>query len=693
MRLKKILAAGLATLMLTACAVPAVSALKPHGTGIKMRNWLTNDPNYEFSDAYKTSVWYDNFTSLDFSENQRNTVLRIAVSQLGYHEGDSAADFNGMNMSGSSNYIEYARLLVPHYNDNHYEWCACFVNWCLNQAHIDYVSSEIGCWKWVGELKGMKYWQDSSAYGGTYTPKPADMIFFNWKHAESKNNASGHIGYVLYTTETHVYTIEGNADNNVTIRSYALNDPSVIGYGTPPYDEGNEETIDFSYKNGRPRGYYVVNNMNARLKDEGGKSICRVPVGSCVELCGVADGQAKVLFDDKEGYLPENILVLMTPMTGKDTLTFDANGGQNAPASAEIAIGESTTVTMDTPTLEGDTFLGWALRPYDMIPDYLPGDTISLTGSMTLYAIWENHSLTLAKAALADGIYPRLRRPDATNNSAAVVLGSVNPALLVPQNGTYVTLADDTVCGKVLSVSSTEICSDPYFTIPYAELMKSAELPIRDASDVTFVVFRIKNVSLSNRAMDLFYTCDTKNTSDESDQTARIVSSMADKTEDWQYLVFDMREAKDWDGNILSLRLDYERSSMAADETLLVSDLFLLSKDAELAALKDGTYFFAADDKVSYEDSEETTSAPQESETLPESVSDPESATSSLITPEASDTADASVAETATPDASATQTETSADTAAASGCSAVASSALAVLTVLGAALLIKRRED
>ena len=673
MRLKKILAAGLATLMLTACAVPAVSALKPHGTGIKMRNWLTNDPNYDFSDAYKTSVWYENFTSLDFSENQRNTVLRIAISQLGYHEGDSAADFDGMNMSGSSNYIEYARLLIPHYNDNHYEWCACFVNWCLNQAHIDYVSSEIGCWKWVGELKGMKYWQDSLAHGGSYTPKPADMIFFQW---EGKNTGSNHIGYVLYTTDTKVYTIEGNADNNVTIRSYALNDPCVIGYGTPPYDEGNEETIDFSYKNGRPRGYYVVNSMNAKLKGEDGKNICNVPVGSCVELCSIEDGNAKVLFGDKEGYLSENILVLMTPMTGKDTLTFDANGGQNPPAAVEIAIGESMTVTTDVPTLEGDTFLGWSLRPYDMIPDYRAGDTISLTGNMTLYAVWENHSLTLAKAALADGIYPRLPRPDATNNSAALIMGAVNPAILLPKNSTQVSIADDATYGKVLSVSSTETSNDPYFSVPYAALMKSAELPIRQASDVTFVVFRIKNVSLSNRAMDLIYTCDTNNTSDTNDQTAHIVSTVMDKGEDWQYLVFDMRGAKDWDGDILSLRLNYERSSLAAGETLLISDMFLLAKDAELTALKDGTYFFAAEEKVTYEEesSGTETAAPTESDNGTDTVAD--------------------ATDTASTDASTDAYGTVAETAAAgSGCSSVAASALAVLALMGTALLIKRRED
>ena len=178
MNFKKITAILLVAILLTAVTVPTVSALEPFGHGLPMRNWLTNDPNYQFSEEYKTSVWYQNFTTLELTENERNNVLRIAVSQLGYHEGDSAKDFDGMNKNGSSNYIEYARLLVPHYNNNAYEWCACFVNWCLNQARFDKASSEIGCWKWVGELKTMNMFQDSVAYGGTYTPKPADFIFF-----------------------------------------------------------------------------------------------------------------------------------------------------------------------------------------------------------------------------------------------------------------------------------------------------------------------------------------------------------------------------------------------------------------------------------------------------------------------------------------------------------------------------------
>ncbi len=237
MNWKKPLSAALATLLVGTSAALTASALEPHGTGIKCRNWLTNNPEYAFSDAYMESVWYDNFTALEFSGNTRNDILAIAISQLGYHEGE-IGDYSGTSTDSSGNCVEYFRLLIQgngtNWNDNAAEWCACFVSWCLNQAHVDYASSEIGCWKWVQELKTMGMFEDSAAYSGTYTPQPADMIFFNWN---SVNTNSGHIGYVLYTTDTHVYTIEGNSGNRVQVRSYALDDPQVIGYGTPKYEE------------------------------------------------------------------------------------------------------------------------------------------------------------------------------------------------------------------------------------------------------------------------------------------------------------------------------------------------------------------------------------------------------------------------------------------------------------------------
>lgn len=328
--MQKLIAVLLSVLMLAVPATVSIQALEPSGNGVKIRNWVTNDPNYTFSEAYMTSVWYQNFHSLSLTENQRNNVLRIAVSQLGYHEGNSPEEFSGTNRSGSGNYIEYARLIVPNYNNNSYEWCACFVNWVLNQARIDYCYGEIGCWKWVEWLKANDMFEDSAAYKGSYDPQPADMIFFNWN---ATNTTSGHIGYVLYTTEDKVYTIEGNSNNEVGIRSYALNDPCIIGYGTPPYEEGSEATLDYAYANGMPRGAYVITSAMARITTEADNTtrLTTTVLGSTVKLLELVETEkkgtrAKVLVSvdgvETVGYMEPQYLCLMTPM---NTLSFVAD--------------------------------------------------------------------------------------------------------------------------------------------------------------------------------------------------------------------------------------------------------------------------------------------------------------------------------------------------------------------------------
>ncbi len=598
MKFKKIASALLAFLLLASSAAPVVSALEPHGTGIKMRQWLTNDPNYTFSEEYKTSVWYENFTSLELTENDRNNILRIAVSQLGYHEGDSAKDFDGMNRNGSSNYIEYARLLVPHYNNNAYEWCACFVNWCLNQARFDKASSEIGCWKWVGELKTMKMWQDSAAYKGTYTPKPADMIFFNWK---GTNTTSGHIGYVLYTTETHVFTLEGNADNNVTVRSYSLNDPCVIGYGTPPYNEGNEPTIDYSYADGMPRGTYVVNSYTAVLRKEatGGGRVCNIPAGSAVVLEEVVDNMARVRYGDNVGYLPTNILYLMTLSAGEDTLTYDANGGTGAPEAQKVIIGEPHALSDTLPSLEGDTFLGWSLTPYSAIPEFKAGDPISLDGDTTLYAVWEKHSVELANAAFAEGKAPAFARPDTITNSSAILSGTLSDLSALTGTDTDIMFFTDGNHGKVLALTSTAESADPYVTLAYGELMKSLRLAPVTGETAAYVVLKVKNVSMNNTAVELCF-----NGSD-----AKITSLLASGN-DWQYLVFDLTDTGSFEGELNTLRIDWEKAANEAGNTMYLSDIYFVPTSEQVKALTAGVYIYPTQELT-----ESETEVPTEPET------------------------------------------------------------------------------
>lgn len=351
--LRKLLATLLALTVLAASATLLVQALEPYGNGLKIRNWVVNDPEYTFSEAYMSSVWYQNFHSLTLTKNQRNNVLRIAISQLGYHEGNSAKDFNGRNTAGNKNYIEYARLIVPNYNNNAYEWCACFVNWCLNQAHIDSCYGEIGCWKWVEWLKANQMFEDAQAYGGSYQPQPADMIFFNWN---AVNTNSGHIGYVLYVSGDTVYTIEGNTSDQVGLRSYKLNDPRVIGYGTPSYEEGDEPTIDFSCKGGMPRGVYVISSASATLTSKPASTprINKLALGSTVQLLDVEGSYAHVQVVSgetlTEGYVPTKYLFLMTPAC---TLTYMANG--KTVAESILYEGNPLPTTPEVPAKEGYT--------------------------------------------------------------------------------------------------------------------------------------------------------------------------------------------------------------------------------------------------------------------------------------------------------------------------------------------------
>ena len=605
--IKKTMASMLAGLLLASAASVPAAALEPHGTGLKMRDWLTNDPDYQFSEAYKTSVWCENFSLLDLGRNDRNNVLRIAVSQLGYHEGNSTADYHGKNTQGTGNYMEYGRLLVPNWNNNSYDWCACFVNWCLNQARFDRASSEISCGNWVTELKAMGQWQFSPAYGGTYTPKPADFIFFDW---DESGKWPDHIGFVLYTTNTHVYTIEGNTrSDNVGTRSYALKDPRILGYGTPAYDEGDEPTLDYAYTQGMPRGIYVVNSTSASLSDSAGENaFCSIPLGSTVTLLTEQGDYALVSYGSKRGYLPKSCLFFLTTDV---CLSYDANGGANAPADLQVLRGQQAVVSDVTPTREGDTFLGWSRVPYNIKVDYQPGDTLTLKEDVTLYAVWEKYSAELAEKAAAEGLLPEYNRPARIENSNAILLGCLNSTDLFPHCGdTDIQFAKDGSGDKVLSLTSTKISDDPYVTFFYGTLCKSLRLPPVTGETVSYVILRVKDVSVSNRTMELSFN-----------GGARIPAVLPETHHEWQYLVFDLSD-HGFTGKLNTLRIDWQRSASGAGNTLWISDIYFAADEAVKDAVVAGKYVYAAQEKVEPETepvTEETTHAPIEPVTTPES--------------------------------------------------------------------------
>ena len=666
MKFGKLASALLISLLLASAAVPAVSALTPHGTGILMRKWLINDPNYQFSEAYKTSVWYENFTALELTQNDRNNILRIAISQLGYHEGNSPEDFDGMNTEGSENYIEYGRLLVPNWNDNSYDWCACFVNWCLNQARFDKASSEISCRNWVSELTAMNMYKKSKAFGGSYTPKPADFIFFNW---DGKSSPATHIGFVLYTTETHVYTIEGNStDNNVSICSYPLNDSRVIGYGTPPYREGNEPTVDYSYAGGMPTGKYVVGSYDATLLSAPteGDPLCAIPVGSTVTLLGVEENMACVRYGDTTGYMTANILWLMMD---EISLTFDANGGVNPPASETIYMGAAHILPHAIPSLEGDTFLGWSLTPYDAVPDFRAGDTVSLGNNTTLYAVWENRSMQLANAAFAEGKLPHFPRPDTIQNSAALLSGTLaDPSLFTVTENATVSVVTDASLGSVLSITVDTGEAESYVTLDYAALMKSLSLAPVNGDTLKYAVLKVK-AEMANT--DSWYIA-------FNDQESESISVTASDGE-WRYAVMDLTQGG-IEGDLQTIEFGLKTTDTTV--SFLLSDIFLVSTEEQVDALTAGRYIFPVQETLP---PEITTEAPAETET--NAPVDPSETTARSETPV--DPTDTNSPSDSTEDDGSSKTPVNPIL---SGCaSTLALTSLVSVTVASAALMMKKK--
>ena len=73
------------------------------------------------------------------------------------------------------------------------------------------------------------------------------------------------------------------------------------------------------------------------------------------------------------------------------TITYNANGGYNAPAKQTANVGQSITITYSKPTRNGYTFLGWSTWSGATEPEamFTPGYSYTSDSDTTLYAVWE----------------------------------------------------------------------------------------------------------------------------------------------------------------------------------------------------------------------------------------------------------------------------------------------------------------
>ena len=70
-------------------------------------------------------------------------------------------------------------------------------------------------------------------------------------------------------------------------------------------------------------------------------------------------------------------------------ISYDANGGMNAPASQQKTENVIMRITNQVPTKPGSTFIGWNENPSAQIATYMPGGEFVLDKETTLFAIWK----------------------------------------------------------------------------------------------------------------------------------------------------------------------------------------------------------------------------------------------------------------------------------------------------------------
>lgn len=143
----------------------------------------------------------------------------------------------------SKDYISYLPNEVTEYfNSPYMPWCMGFVLYCAAGCDMkSSVPNTTFCPIAVDTYKSWSQWEDSINFGGSYTPVIGDNIFFDYEC----DGTSDHVGFVLYSDNEYVYTIEGNSSDRVEYNYYRLDDGTIMGYGLPDYECESEEPENY----------------------------------------------------------------------------------------------------------------------------------------------------------------------------------------------------------------------------------------------------------------------------------------------------------------------------------------------------------------------------------------------------------------------------------------------------------------
>lgn len=215
-------------------------------------------------------------------------------------------------------------------------------------------------------------------------PTRSGYIFSGWNTIDGSENIEAGSQYIF----------NSNFIKNGKITLYASWTPSSIKVTLDNQSATSTGTTEFYYIYGNNNFYYKnTSNKEDRIID----NIITIPTktGNTFNGYYTAINGNGVKYIIENGKIVESIrnytdnVTLYAYWIGNTyNITYDANGGKNAPEIQTVNYGDSVSLSKTVPQRDGYTFLGWNIDKDENMIIWNAGDKYTLDSANILYAIW-----------------------------------------------------------------------------------------------------------------------------------------------------------------------------------------------------------------------------------------------------------------------------------------------------------------
>ncbi len=362
------------------------------GTTLKVVGSTVNSSGntwYRLSDGYW--VFSGNVTKHSHSYKGGICTGRNCGYEWGYSVNGHYGYFVVTNSSGAKIWSR------PYSNNSTHLWTAGYnsvlyiVGRTSNQEGNVWYRLSDGSWVFSGNVI-QRYTVSYSANGGSGAPggqyayqgqymtvsgtKPSrtGYIFQGWSTSSGASSASYKSGgSYRFSYDTTLYAVWKACGHSSYTGGYC----NTCGYEYNLKISDHSATYQVTNKDGAKIWSRAYSKNSTHLRTE--------KYGATFKVTATAKNQ-----EGNTWYRLENgNWVFSGNVTRRYSVTYNANGGKNAPAKQYFLSGQKSKLSGTKPTRVGYLFQGWAESGSAILVKYKPSTSYSLTSSKTLYAVWK----------------------------------------------------------------------------------------------------------------------------------------------------------------------------------------------------------------------------------------------------------------------------------------------------------------